>query len=49
MTATMDETYARVERDIRDAIRQGGDLDGLYQLVCDRLNAELSTHNWVGI
>ncbi len=49
MTATIDETYARVERDIRDAIRQGGDLDALYQLVCDRLNAELSTHNWVGI
>ena len=49
MTATIDETYARVERDIRAAIRQGDDLDALYQMVCDRLNAELSTHNWVGI
>ena len=49
MTATIDETYARVERDIREAIRQGGDPTALYQLVCDRLNAELPTHNWVGI
>lgn len=49
MTATTEETYGRVEREIRAAIRQGGELDGLYQMVCDRLNAELPTHNWVGI
>jgi GAF domain-containing protein len=49
MATTAQETYARAESDIRAAIRAGGGLDDLYQLVCDRLNAALPTYNWVGV
>ena len=49
MTSTVEETYTRLEAEIREAIKQGGDLDALYQMVCDRLNEWLTTHNWVGI
>jgi GAF domain-containing protein len=49
MTVTTEETYTQVEREIREAIRKGGELDALYQMVCDRLNATLPTYNWVGI
>jgi GAF domain-containing protein len=49
MATTIEETYARVEAEIRAAIEAGGDLDALYQAVCDRLNAGLASYNWVGI
>ena len=49
MATTTQETYARAEADIRAAIRAGGALDDLYQMVCDRLNASLPTYTWVGV
>jgi GAF domain-containing protein len=49
MATAVQATYDRVEREIRAALRAGGELDALYQAVCDRLNAGLPTYNWVGI
>lgn len=46
---TTQTLYARLTDQLRVAIRAGGDLDALYQQVCDRLNVELPTYNWVGI
>jgi GAF domain-containing protein len=49
MATAVEERYGQVEAAIRAALKQGGALDDLYQMVCDRLNAGLPSYTWVGI
>src|SRR5688572_17544924 len=47
--STTTDRFLRVEERIRAAIARGGEVNGLYQMVCDELNAGLPTYSWVGI